>query len=128
MKSNRGWVFAFWGYFGMLITIIVSAYLRIIPVKISTIPFYDTLGHFILLGIAAYLSHLALNKRRVDIFNIFLPLAPILVSIFTLIEEILQTLSPYRTFSISDLTADLCGIVLFAWLAERTGVKRLSSK
>lgn len=128
MKSNRRWVFVFWGYFSLLITIIISAYLRIIPVKISTIPFYDTLGHFILLEIAAYLGHLALNKRRVNILNISLPLAPILVSIFTLIEEMLQTLSPYRTFSISDLTADLCGVVLFSWLAEGTRVKRLSSK
>lgn len=99
--------------------ICVSAYLKILPVKSSTIPFYDTIGHFILIGLASFFSHLAMKKRKITIGTFLLPLAPLLVSIFTLIEEVLQNLSPYRTFSLSDLAADLVGIIFFYWLAEK---------
>jgi VanZ family protein len=119
MKSHRLWIFAFWLYLGILMAIIISAYLKILPVKSSTIPFYDTVGHFILIGIAAFLSHLALNKRRISYLNISLPLAPILVILFTVTEECLQILSPYRIFDLIDLASDFCGVVLFTWLAEK---------
>ncbi|MBD2605499.1 VanZ family protein [Scytonema hofmannii FACHB-248] len=119
MISKCRWVFAFWVYFGILMTIVISAYLKILPVKSSTIPFYDTIGHFVLIGIAAFLSHLALNKRRISLLIISLPLAPILVTFFTISEEFLQKLSPNRTFDLIDLASDFCGIVLFTWLAER---------
>lgn len=119
MKSYRFWVVAFWFYLGILIAIIISAYLKILPVKSSVIPFYDTIGHFILIGIAAFLAHLALNKRSINCFNIPIPLAAIIVSLFTVTEECLQKLSPNRTFDLLDLVSDFCGIVLFTWLAER---------
>jgi VanZ family protein len=119
MKPHRFWIIGFWLYLGILMTIIISAYLKILPVKSSTIPFYDTVGHFILIGIAAFLCHLALKKRRISYLNLSLPLASILVIILTVIEECLQTLSPYRTFDLIDLASDFCGIVLFTWLAEK---------
>lgn len=123
--SNQFWIFAFWFYFGILMTICISAYLKMLPVKSSTIPFYDTVGHFILIGLAAFLGHLAMKKRKIMVGAIFFPLAPLLVSLFTLIEEVLQNLSPNRTFSLSDLAADLVGIVFFYWLAEKV---RLSNR
>ncbi|MFH7030181.1 MAG: VanZ family protein [Heteroscytonema crispum UTEX LB 1556] len=103
MKSNRPWVLAFWFYLSILMTILISAYLKILPVKSSTIPFYDTIGHFILIGIAAFISHLALNKRRIIFLSIAIPLAPLLVGFFTVSEELLQKLSPNRTFDLVDL-------------------------
>ncbi len=117
--KKKHWIFAFWVYLGILIVIIISAYLKILPVKSSTIPFYDTIGHCVLIGLAAFFGHLALNKRRFDIFLISLPLAPILVGVFTFIEECLQKLSPNRTFDLMDLAADLVGIIIFTWLAEK---------
>ncbi|MGF2012674.1 MULTISPECIES: VanZ family protein [unclassified Nostoc] len=119
MKYNQRWVFAFWVYFGILMSISMAAYLRIIPVEISQFPYYDTILHFLLLGIAAYLSHLALNKRKIQIFNIFLPLAPLIVIFFCIVDEIIQLFVPYRSFDLVDLGADLCGIILFTWLAEK---------
>ncbi|QSJ17323.1 VanZ family protein [Nostoc sp. UHCC 0702] len=121
MKANRRWVFAFWVYFGILMSISASAYLKIIPTEISQFPYYDTILHFLLLGIAAYLSHLALNKRKIQILNIYLPLAPLIVIFFCLVDEMIQFFVPYRSFDLVDLAADLCGIVLFTWLAERQG-------
>lgn len=116
---NKVWVVTFWIYFAILMAISISAYLKILPVKSSIIPFYDTIGHFILIGLATFFAHLALKKRKIRILAARVPLAPLLVSFFTLADEILQTLSPYRTFSMSDLAADLVGISFFYWLAEK---------
>ena len=54
MKANRPWVFAFWLYFGILMSISLSAYLKVIPSELAQFPHYDTILHFLLLGIAAF--------------------------------------------------------------------------
>lgn len=128
MKLNNPWVIAFWFYLGIIITIVVSAYLKVLPVKSSTIPFYDTIGHFVLIGFAAFLGHLALNKKNTIILGISMPLAPIYVGILTLIEECLQNFSPHRSFDLVDLAADFCGIVFFTWLAQKVKIHQPSEK
>ncbi|MBW4617114.1 MAG: VanZ family protein [Desmonostoc vinosum HA7617-LM4] len=120
MKSNQPWVFAFWVYLGILMSISLSAYLKFIPTEITKFPYYDTFLHFLLLGIAAFLSHLALNKRKIKILNVSLPLAPFIVTFFCIVDEIIQLFTPHRSFDLTDLAADLCGIILFTWLAERS--------
>ena len=124
MKSRRFWVIAFWFYLGILLTISISAYLRVIPTEISQFPHYDTVLHFLLLGIAAYLSHLALNKRQIDFFNIPLPLAPLIVFLFCILDEIIQKFVPYRSADWLDLAADLCGIIAFTFLAQKTPINQ----
>ncbi|WP_416242475.1 VanZ family protein [Anabaena cylindrica] len=119
MTTHQRWVFAFWVYLGILLSISISAYLRIIPTEIAQFPHYDTILHFLLLGIAAYLSHQALNKRKFKIFNIPLPLAPFIVLLFSIIDEIVQSFVPYRSADIADLAADILGIIVFTWLAEK---------
>lgn len=126
MISNRHWIFAFWFYLGILISICISAYLKIIPNEISQFPYYDTVLHFLLIGIAAYLGHLALNKRKIQLLTITLPLAPLLVTLFSVSEEFLQKLSPHRSFDLVDLASDFCGILLFTWLAEKTKIHKPS--
>ena len=129
MKScNKGWVFAFWFYFAILATISLSAYMRILPVKSSTIPFYDTIGHFVLIGLAAFFGHLALNKRKIEVFKLAVPVAPVLTGICSIIDELLQRLSPYRTFDLTDLAADFVGILFFYLLAERWNLRKPSIK
>lgn len=124
MKINQPWVFAFWVYLGILLSISLSAYLKIIPSEISQFPYYDTILHFLLLGIAAFLSHLAWNKRKIHVGNIALPLAPIIVVLFCVVDEVVQLFVPYRSFDVVDLIADLCGILLFTWLAERQNLHK----
>lgn len=126
-SSNKGWVFAFWVYFGVIMTISASAYLKVLPVKSSVIPFYDTIGHFVLVGLAAFFSHLALNKRRINFLKFSLPLAPILVVICSIVDELIQRFSPYRTFDLTDLAANLVGILFFYWLAERWNINKSSA-
>jgi VanZ family protein len=118
MTTHQRWVFAFWVYLGILLSISLSAYFRIIPTEIAKFPYYDTILHFLLLGIAAYLSHQALNKRHLQIFNISLPLAPLIVFLFCIFDEIIQSFVPYRSADITDLVADILGIIVFTWLAE----------
>ncbi|MGB3636557.1 MAG: VanZ family protein [Rivularia sp. (in: cyanobacteria)] len=76
------------------------------------------------MGFSAFLGHLAFNKRKISILNFTLPLVPIIISVFVLIEECLQRFSPNRSFDLVDLAADFCGIVLFTLLAEMMKVRR----
>ncbi|MDZ8053677.1 MAG: VanZ family protein [Aulosira sp. ZfuCHP01] len=124
MKANQPWIFAFWLYFGILMSISLSAYLKIIPTELSQFPHYDTILHFLLLGIAAFLSHLAVNKRKFQILNIAIPMAPMIVIFICVVDEIIQFFVPYRSFDLVDLAADFCGILLFTWLAERQNLNK----
>lgn len=119
MKLNRNWVITFGIYLVILLTIIGLAYLGILPVKVATIPFYDTLGHFILLGSASYLGHKALGGQMLKIWPcpLTLPLAPIAISLFAMVDESLQALSPLRTSTLSDMAANLVGIWVFYCIA-----------
>jgi polysaccharide biosynthesis protein VpsQ len=126
--THRFWIICFWFYLGILFAISMSAYLRVIPTEIAQFPYYDTVLHFLLLGIAAYLSHLALNKRQLHILDTALPLAPFLVFMFCIIDEIIQKFTPHRSADIIDLLADVCGIIVFTLLAERTPTYKLGNK
>lgn len=120
MKLNRNWVIAFGLYFLVLLAIIGLAYWGILSVKVSAIPFYDTIGHFILLGSASYLGHKALGGQMMTIwlFPFALPVAPLIISVFAAVDESLQALSPLRTSTLSDMTANLVGIWAFYGLAR----------
>ncbi|AFY56943.1 VanZ like family protein [Rivularia sp. PCC 7116] len=128
MKTNRTWAIAFWFYIGIILSISMSAYLKIIPNEIERFPYYDTILHFLLIGFSAFLGHLAFNKRKIDILNFSLPLVPIIISFFVLIEECLQMFSPHRSFDLVDLAADFCGMVVFTLLAEMVKPKGSSEK
>lgn len=122
-SSNKIWIFACCLYLGFLIFISTSAYLKSLSYLLKAIPFVDTFLHFILLGITTFLSHLALNKRYVMVFGILFPQAPLIIALCCILDEILQTLSAKGTSSIFDLIADLAGIVLFYFLAEKVKLK-----
>ena len=124
--TNRNWLVAFWFYIGIILSITISAYLKIIPTEIKQFPYYDTILHFLLMGFSAFLGHLAFNKRKINILNFSLPLVPIVISFFVFIEECLQRFSPNRSFDLVDLAADFCGIVLFTLLAERVKMRSCS--
>lgn len=110
---NRGWAIGFLCYFALLLTIFVLAYCRMIPVKLARIPCYDTIGHFVLYGFTGYLAHRALNRKHFSVTRLPIPSGPTLIAVFAIIEESLQSLSPYRTFSLGDLSANFLGLLLF---------------
>jgi len=115
MIINKKWMAVFVIYLSLIVAIIISAYLRLIPVGIKSIPYYDKIGHFVLIGIMTLILNLALYKKKV--FK-FVPLAIILVAVFAVGEELLQGLSPYRTCSLVDVVFDLFGICFFVYVSE----------
>ena len=56
------WVIVCAVYLLVLAIIVALAYLRLIPTELGLIPMYDTIGHFVLMGSAAYLAHRALKR------------------------------------------------------------------
>lgn len=121
MNLNGRWAITFSAYLVILIAISISAYLGILPTKISTIPYYDKILHFILVGSASYLGHKALGKQMISFsfLPFALPLAPVIISILAGMDESLQALSPVRSCSLLDMSANLLGIWFFFWLVAR---------
>lgn len=81
-------------------------------------PPYDKLGHFILYGIASFLIHRGINRQMMAIFTYPMPLGPLVFTIITAAEEILQSILPHRSASIEDFIASFAGIVIFYWFGE----------
>lgn len=89
------------------------AYLKLIPTEIKAIPFYDSIGHFVLFGMLGLIAHYAFNQKRVTVFRLAIPLGPLLAVTYACIDESLQIFSSNRTFDLGDLFFGILGIILF---------------
>ncbi len=107
-------------YLLIFLSIMAMAYTNNLPGYLSAIPHYDKPGHLILYALPTYLGHRVLNYRRLTLGSLRLPLFPVLFTLFTVTEELIQTLSPHRTLDALDLIASILGILLGWWIAERT--------
>ena len=106
-------------YFILLAMIVYAANRGTLPKYISfyrEIPFGDTLGHFILMGILSFFATILSKRHRVAVAGVSVPIGPILVFVIVFIEEVSQIFIATRTFSLTDLSADICGIITFAFL------------
>ncbi|MFH1284075.1 MAG: VanZ family protein [Candidatus Peregrinibacteria bacterium] len=111
--SNKTRIAEFILFAILIAVILVLAYLGMIPRVVGYIPFYEQLGHFFLFGMLAWLLHRALKRRHFRFLGMAIPLGIFIIAIFTTAEEFLQQLSPNRTFSLSDLSFSLAGILAF---------------
>lgn len=72
---------------------------------------------------ASYLGHRLFSQKHVKVpaqlGGVSLPVFPGLFTLFTVIEELLQRFSPYRTLDMGDLICSVAGIALGYWLAQR---------
>ncbi|HEY9763960.1 MAG TPA: hypothetical protein V6D07_15625 [Trichocoleus sp.] len=107
-------------YLCLFLIILWLAYTHQLPDFLQTIPHYDKPGHVILYALAAYLGHRTCRYRRFPGISLNLPGFPAFFALFTVSEELLQSLSPYRTLDAVDLIASFAGIVLGWWLAEQS--------
>ena len=97
-----------------------AAYNNRLPLDwLSQFPNYDKVGHVVLYCIPTYLGHRLLRLKHIRLFSRRLPLFPILFTLFTLVEELIQGFSPYRTLDIGDMVCSLGGIALGYRLAQR---------
>jgi polysaccharide biosynthesis protein VpsQ len=85
---------------------------------IGSIPYGDKLGHFFLMGFLSFLINLLLQARTIGFGRIRYLLGSSIVFIIVTIEEFSQLFIRGRTFDISDLIADLAGILIFGELAR----------
>ncbi|CAM3293999.1 hypothetical protein FLLO111716_01600 [Flavobacterium longum] len=100
-------------YSAAMVLIGFLAYAGLIPTKLHDIPYYDSIGHFILYGWWGYLLGKVFHKS-VSGTTFRLPHGIILATAIAIVEETLQQLSPMRSFSLYDLGFDLLGIATSA--------------
>lgn len=91
---------------GILIIATIAAYLGRIPTEIRMIPYYDTIGHFVLFGVLACALDRVFRERML----LGVPCAAWCVGVYAIMDESLQSLSSIRTFSLGDLAAGLIGV------------------
>ena len=103
--------FVFYALF--IIFVMVIAYNGMVPNILVKIPFYDKIGHFLLIGFSSYLLNIVLNRHKIKFKNFSITTAPFLVLVFFSIEECFQLLSPVRTFDLTDLLSDFLGVYFF---------------
>jgi hypothetical protein len=116
------WIAGFCVYLALVSTIVVAAYLGRLP----DVPFLtrvDYLGHAVLIGLLAFFLDGALGFRPVLASRGrplgWLRLAPVIVLMVAGAEELAQSLSPFRSCSLTDFAGDVVGIFALSALALR---------
>lgn len=98
-----------------------AAYHNQLPLKwLSQLPNYDKFGHVILYCIPSYLGHRLCRQKHFKGLGWPLPVFPLLFTLFTIAEELIQGFSPYRTLDAGDLLCSFLGIGVGYWLAQRS--------
>ncbi len=119
MLTKKIWISGFCLHLGLVLTIAASAYLGILPTQYKVIPQSDVWGHMILIGMLAFFLDGVCDFRPLFPGRVFwLRRGPAIILTIAALEEMAQTLSPYRTASLKDFAADVVGIVLCSWLAK----------
>lgn len=91
-----------------ILVITYLAYKDLLPKEIlKKIPHYDSIGHFVLFGMYAYLAQLAFKGKKF----LFVPIGAVLVAVYAVIDEYLQQFSANRSYDVLDLFFGLLGIV-----------------
>lgn len=102
----------------LMIAITVLASKSLIPSEIARIPFYDSVGHFVLFGLLGVVAHYSFKRKRADVFGRILPIGPTLVIAYAFIDESLQAFSVNRNFDLIDLFWGVMGILVFLSLSS----------
>lgn len=92
----------------------------------SHVPLGVKAGHFILIGILAWLLNRALLGRRVPIALWQIQLGGLIISLLMTIEETSQIWLATRHFDLKDLAANYAGIACAGWLTRAKPAKATS--
>lgn len=85
--------------------------------SIYTLPYFDKVGHFVLIGTLAFLINLTLQSRKMQLFGRPVLTGSFWVTIVVILEELTQIVNPNRTFDWGDLLCDFLGIFFLGRLA-----------
>lgn len=113
------WRWLVWPQIALMLLVTQIAYLGILPLRLLRWPFSDKILHFLLFGAVVFWLNLWFNGRTIRLGNRSVALAFMLPGPVALVEELLQSLSPFRTTDWTDLVCDLAGMLLFLWLSYR---------
>lgn len=91
---------------------------------IRAVPGGDKVGHFVLMGGFGFLANLSWSCRTVRIAGRSVLLGSIIVFTIITLEELSQSLIPYRSFDLLDLLADYLGVIFFGQAARLSHQKR----
>lgn len=112
-----------WPQLALVIVISQLAYLGHLPLWLLRVEGIDKVLHFTMFGLITFYLHRWLSARRPGLSARAALLAVLLPFTAAAVEELLQGLSPHRTFDPADLACDLAGMLAFAalsvWLSKR---------
>lgn len=113
--QSRGWLVLAIVYAAIFGTILVFAYQGKLPGFLTQ---NDKLAHVILYAIATFIGHRVFNRRAIVLGSLSLPAFPFGFTLFTIAEELFQSLSPNRSLDAWDLIASFAGIGIGYGLAQ----------
>lgn len=118
LKSVGSWaLFTVLSYL-VLLTATILAYLRLVPLEIKKIPYYDKIGHFMLFGTFAFLLDRALRQKNLKLGRISVSLAVVLVALYAAFDEVLQGFSLARSLDMTDFLSSFIGIASLVFLGR----------
>ncbi len=82
------------------------------------IPYFDKVGHFLLMGGFSFLVNLWLKVKTFSVWKFRYLTGSLIVLIIVTLEELSQIFISGRSFDIGDLAADYAGIIIFGELAK----------
>lgn len=107
-----------WPQVSLAVMATLMAYLGLLPLYLLAWPFADKVLHMILIGSLAFWLNLWIHDWQLQMGRLRLPVAIVLPLLLAAIEEMLQSLSPLRTFDLVDLASNLVGLLLFYALSR----------
>lgn len=128
MRKNSFWICAAVVFVIGIILVIVLADQVELPRWLTAIyafPNGDKVGHFLLMGAAAFLINMALSDRSFHLGRVSVPYGPLIFAVLVAAEEFSQQFFPNRTASWEDLVMSFLGILILGVLPSRWLVHKL---
>ncbi|MCC6457057.1 MAG: VanZ family protein [Caldilineaceae bacterium] len=115
-RSMVSWLL--WPQIALAVMATFMAYLGLLPLYLLSWPYADKVLHMLLIGALAFWLNLWLPDWQLRMGRLRLPLAVALPFALAMVEEIMQSWSPLRTFDLGDLASDLVGLLFFYALSR----------
>lgn len=117
--SRRAWLVGLILYAAFIALIVLLADLGRLPLFFF-FPGYDTVGHFVLIGLLAFFINGVMGGRvAFRVGGIPVHTAILATAGLALVEELSQGFMSTRSMSLRDFAADAAGILFFVFLSNR---------